>query len=65
MEHYIKKCKECDTVISQCRCADKNKNVLYESPIRCGTCHPELLSDHDRKIVDSFNPSTDSKELIF
>jgi hypothetical protein len=29
MSHYIKKCKECEGVIAQCRCPDGNKKTTY------------------------------------
>ena len=33
--HYIKKCKECGTVVSQCRCYDKNKPIIL---VICDKC---------------------------
>ncbi len=39
MGHFIKKCKKCQAVISQCRCMDCNKTIewglcrkCYEAP---------------------------------
>ena len=35
MNHFIKKCKECDVVINQCRCADPRKEVIYTLCKKC------------------------------
>ena len=29
MTHFIEKCKECEKVISQCRCPDLNKTIRW------------------------------------
>ena len=34
-DHFIEKCKECGTVISQCRCMDQNKRVILNT---CESC---------------------------
>lgn len=39
--HYIEKCRECGVVISQCRCADKDKDVRWGI---CEECQEELDS---------------------
>jgi len=45
MSHFIKKCKECDKIISQCRCMDKNKEVRYSI---CNNCtHKDCISKED------------------
>lgn len=33
--HFIKRCSVCDKVISQCRCMDKNKLVVYDTCDEC------------------------------
>jgi hypothetical protein len=34
-EHYIIKCKKCDTIMGQCRCASPSKSVRYEICENC------------------------------
>jgi hypothetical protein len=34
-QHFIEKCEDCDTVLAQCRCPDKNKYVIWDL---CATC---------------------------
>ena len=34
-QHHIKKCKECDIIIEQCRCMDKNKIVIFDICPKC------------------------------
>lgn len=43
--HQIKKCSSCDTVISQCRCMDKNKTVIYEL---CEECKKKQINAMDK-----------------
>ena len=33
--HGITKCKECDRIISQCKCMDKNKPITYSVCSEC------------------------------
>lgn len=33
--HFIIKCNKCQNVISQCRCASKEKTVAYDTCIHC------------------------------
>ena len=33
--HFIEKCKQCNTVISQCRCMDCNKIKLFSVCEKC------------------------------
>ena len=35
MGHFIEKCRECGTVISQCRCMSKDKTVRYGICNKC------------------------------
>jgi hypothetical protein len=48
-EHFIEICSVCGVVISQCRCADKNKNIRHSL---CDKCKNELpkreLPDYSR-----------------
>jgi len=37
--HCIMKCSNCGTVISQCRCKDKNKPTYYELCKECERLH--------------------------
>lgn len=39
MSHFIKKCQKCQAVISQCRCMDNNKPVIWGI---CGKCLQDL-----------------------
>ena len=41
-EHYIEYCVECREVISQCRCPDKNKTIIYSL---CKTCKEKKDED--------------------
>jgi hypothetical protein len=34
-EHFIVKCKNCGSIISQCRCMDLNKTVRYSTCDKC------------------------------
>jgi hypothetical protein len=34
-QHFIEKCKECDDIISQCRCHDNNKEIIYTICTNC------------------------------
>ena len=34
-EHFIKKCSSCGKIISQCRCMDHNKEVVYSLCSEC------------------------------
>lgn len=34
-QHFIEKCKECDDIISQCRCPDNNKEIIYTICTNC------------------------------
>ena len=56
MSHHVKKCRECKTIISQCRCFDHNKEVIWET---CATCAKKILDQATKqsllvpdKIVD-------------
>jgi hypothetical protein len=33
--HFICKCRHCDVVITQCRCPDPSKNVVYSICDKC------------------------------
>jgi len=35
MNHFIEKCESCTTVISQCRCPSKDKEVRYSKCEKC------------------------------
>ncbi len=37
--HHIIKCRKCERVVSQCRCPDKNKTVIYTDA--CAYCAKE------------------------
>ncbi len=43
--HFIMKCKECDKVIAQCRCPDKNKLVVYDT---CDECKGSTMAVNDK-----------------
>ena len=34
-EHFIEKCKDCDKIISQCRCISKDKEIKYSICEKC------------------------------
>ena len=40
--HYVVKCRECDRVITQCRCADPNKAVRWSI---CNKCAERLAAE--------------------
>lgn len=43
--HYVKYCKGCDKVMSQCRCPSKDKTVLYGL---CEECEKKTMeADND------------------
>jgi hypothetical protein len=44
-EHYIIRCRACDAVITECRCAGllMNKNVLYDLCVTCKPAQPDLF----------------------
>jgi hypothetical protein len=46
MNHYIKKCKECQTVIGQCRCPAENKFVEWAVCEKCSQ-KTDSLSDYE------------------
>lgn len=46
--HYIERCKFCNKVMSQCRCIDCNKQVIYSVCTRCS----ELKDNEERKCVE-------------
>ena len=41
MSHFIEKCRECGTTISQCRCPDLNKTVKYGICAKCKETPPD------------------------
>ncbi len=43
--HFIMRCKECDTVISQCRCMDCNKEIRYGICAKCD----KLIKEQETK----------------
>ena len=46
MSHYIAKCKECKTVISQCRCMDHNKLTEW---VVCDNCQKGTKKKRKKK----------------
>ena len=44
MSHFIQKCRKCGETMSQCRCADPSKTVIYGI---CSTCTAEEEQTHD------------------
>lgn len=48
MNHFIEKCKSCQTVISQCRCADHNKEVQWSLCEKCKI--PKKVITEDMKV---------------
>lgn len=45
MSHFIKLCAYCGTVISQCRCMDKNKPLTYGC---CDKCSKDFQGAQDK-----------------
>ncbi len=43
--HFITRCKECDTVINQCRCFDHSKELRYDI---CDNCK-KLVEEKEEK----------------
>ena len=46
MSHFIKKCKECDKTIAQCRCPSPNKSIEYAT---CENCLKKPKDDEGHK----------------
>lgn len=44
MNHYKVVCKQCETIMSQCRCPDPNKKVYYEI---CEKCKSKVAEKSD------------------
>lgn len=44
--HKTTKCKECDKVISTCRCPSKDKTIIYET---CDQCKITLFDKQEKK----------------
>ncbi len=66
MNHYIKKCKECQTVIGQCRCFAENKFVEWGV---CEKCSQKIdrvqdarrdaaLACADLQVADAYVPAS-------
>lgn len=55
MSHFIKKCKSCGAVITQCRCMSKDKKIEW---IYCGDCLTKLGEEKIKELqkLESFNP---------
>jgi hypothetical protein len=49
MNHYIKKCKECQTVIGQCRCPAENKFVEWAVCEKCSA--PNRVRDSKARLI--------------
>jgi len=48
MCHFMIVCKECDKIIKQCKCMDKNKEVKYDT---CEECKDQNAhADHETRI---------------
>ena len=46
-DHYIKKCSECGTTITQCRCPAPHKKVIYEV---CNACLKAKVTVGSKKV---------------
>jgi len=60
MSHFITKCSECGTTITQCRCPDPNKTVQYEI---CDSCKDKPKTASIEAVKDGQESET-KKELI-
>lgn len=52
--HKVKKCKECKTVIEQCRCMSPNKTVEWSV---CDLCKAKATPGNHYEGVDEFGGS--------
>ena len=51
MAHYITKCKECDTVISQCRCPSLNKVTNYDTCTNCKAAAFDIVTPSEQQLL--------------
>ena len=61
-EHYTEFCRECSTVMGQCRCSSPNKATVYGICDACAGISPEerarLMNDETDKILAVFQSKT-------
>lgn len=50
MNHFIEKCESCTTVITQCRCPSKDKEVRYSRCEKCKAAAPRVILSLDEWI---------------
>jgi hypothetical protein len=50
MSHYIKQCKKCGDIISQCRCPSTDKTITFDL---CNRCKVVVLEDEIRAVINS------------
>lgn len=48
MSHFIKKCKECGVVITQCRCFAHDKTVTYGL---CEKCEAKMPKEAVQNVI--------------
>lgn len=46
-QHFIKKCKNCKTIVAQCICADRMKHVIDVLCVSCQTMIDKLKDGDD------------------
>jgi hypothetical protein len=51
MAHFITKCKECDTVINQCRCPSLNKVTKYDTCTNCKAAAFDIVTPGERQLL--------------
>ena len=51
MGHYITKCKECDTVIGQCRCPSLNKVTKYDTCTDCKAAASDIVLPSNEQLL--------------
>jgi hypothetical protein len=57
--HFIEKCKECGTVINQCRCPSKEKVITYNI---CSKCENKIKNGFSSAPKEEISIKPDKKE---
>lgn len=58
--HFIEKCRGCNAVLSQCRCADSNKAIRWGI---CEECKRVVQEERDSLMAINREPEEEPKDL--
>jgi hypothetical protein len=61
MSHYIKQCKKCGDIISQCRCPSTDKTITFDL---CNRCKVVVLEDEIRAVINSIPEDYREKKIL-